>query len=247
MSLITVIGRGHGGTRAMSHTLTASGVYMGSMLNTSGDLLPPGAMYDACRVFAKYVTWKGDLEWDFSQVLAMEPTEEFQDLVRQFLKSVLENKSENKGWKLPETTLVFPWIVKMFPEANYIFWVRNPRDSILDRHVTDDMRDFGIDYPVTEDMRLRRAISWYYQYKLVKATPKPQKWIEVRFEDFVMKQPSVLRRLERFLGFKMGRIIVRPDAVDRWKKAEGVSYFDFFEPAMKEYKYEMPTESNITA
>ena len=240
MSLITVIGRGHGGTRAMSHTLTASGVYMGSLLNTSGDLLPPGPLYDACRVFAKYVTWKGDLEWDFSQVLAMEPTEEFQELVRQFLKSVLENKSENKGWKLPETTLVFPWILKMFPEANYIFWIRNPRDSILDRHLTDDMRDFGIDYPATDDMRLRRAISWYYQYKLVKATPKPQKWIEVRFEDFILKQPSVLRRLERFLGFKMGRIIVRPDAVDRWKKDDGVSYYDFFEPAMKEYKYEMP-------
>ena len=82
------------------------------------------------------------------------------------------------------------------------------------------------------------AISWKYQYDLVKSTPKPQKWIEVRFEDFIMKQPATLRRLERFLGFKLGRIIVRPDAVDRWKKAKGVSYFDFFESAMNEYGYE---------
>jgi hypothetical protein len=29
MSLITIIGRGHSGTRAISHTLYASGVYMG--------------------------------------------------------------------------------------------------------------------------------------------------------------------------------------------------------------------------
>ena len=50
MMLITVIGRGHGGTRAMSHTLTASGVHMGALLNNSGDLLPPGDMYEACRV-----------------------------------------------------------------------------------------------------------------------------------------------------------------------------------------------------
>ena len=52
MSLITIIGRGHGGTRAMSHTLIASNVFMGDPLNRSGDLLPPQSMYDACRVLA---------------------------------------------------------------------------------------------------------------------------------------------------------------------------------------------------
>ena len=45
--LITVIGRGHGGTRAMSHTLLASDVYIGNRLNDAGDKLPPEAMYDA--------------------------------------------------------------------------------------------------------------------------------------------------------------------------------------------------------
>jgi hypothetical protein len=42
--MVTVIGRGHSGTRAMSHTLSASGVYMGATLNRSGDLIPPEAM-----------------------------------------------------------------------------------------------------------------------------------------------------------------------------------------------------------
>ena len=41
--LVTIIGRGHGGTRAMSHTLSQSGVYMGNTLNGSGDLLPARA------------------------------------------------------------------------------------------------------------------------------------------------------------------------------------------------------------
>ena len=49
MSLITIVGRGHGGTRAISHTLMVSNVFMGEPLNRSGDLLPPEAMYDACR------------------------------------------------------------------------------------------------------------------------------------------------------------------------------------------------------
>ena len=43
--LVTVIGRGHGGTRAISHTLSESGVYMGAELNKSGDLIPPDDMY----------------------------------------------------------------------------------------------------------------------------------------------------------------------------------------------------------
>ena len=38
MSLITIIGRGHGGTRAISHTLMVSNVFMGEPLNRSGDL-----------------------------------------------------------------------------------------------------------------------------------------------------------------------------------------------------------------
>ncbi|MBO4345871.1 MAG: hypothetical protein J5833_08940, partial [Victivallales bacterium] len=57
MSLITIIGRGHSATRAMSNTLAASGVYMGEPLNKSWDLIPPQDMYDACRIFSKYVDW----------------------------------------------------------------------------------------------------------------------------------------------------------------------------------------------
>ncbi len=40
-NLVTVIGRGHSGTRAMSHTLSASGVFMGSPL-TSGRSVAAG-------------------------------------------------------------------------------------------------------------------------------------------------------------------------------------------------------------
>jgi Sulfotransferase family len=240
MSMITVIGRGHSGTRAISHTLTASGVYMGAMLNTSGDMLPPQAMYDACRVLARYVEWKGGLNWDFSALHTMEIPTEFTDLLSTYLDSVLKNKSEFRGWKIPETTLIYPWLTRLYPEIHYILWVRNPRDSILDSHPTDDMRVFGVQYPPTDDLRERRAISWKYQYDIMQATPRPAKWIEVRFEDFVLKQEETLARLEDFLGFPLGRIITRPDAVNRWKNDTGVNYYDFFEPAMRYHGYEIP-------
>jgi hypothetical protein len=240
MSMITIIGRGHSGTRAISHTLYASGVYMGRLLNPSGDLVPPEEMYEACRVLAKHVTWLGGLEWSFDKLQTMEIEPEFVRLIEAYLSSVLKRETKHKGWKIPETTLVYPWIVRMFPEIKYIFWIRNPRDCILARHLTDDLTDFGIEYPPTDDMRLRRAISWKYQYDLVKATPKPDHWLEVRFEDFVLRQDETLARLEDFLGMKLAKIVVRPDAVDRWKQDDGVNYFDFFGPAMQEYGYEIP-------
>jgi hypothetical protein len=173
----------------------------------------------------------------------MEIPEDFTRLIHRYLTSVDESEAVHKGWKIPETTLVFPWIVRMFPEIKYIFWVRNPRDCILGRHLTDDLNDFGIAYPPTEDVRLRRAISWKYQYDLVKAVPKPKQWIEVRLEDFVLKQDETLARLEAFLGIPMAKIAVKPDAVGRWKLDDGKNYYDFFEPAMLEYGYEIPEEA----
>ncbi len=237
MSLITIIGRGHSGTRAMSHTLMTSGVFMGEPLNRSGDLLPPQPMYDACKVFATYVTWDGDLTWDWSAANAAEIPDEFKTLIDTYLVTVLKSTDKHKGWKIPETTLVFPWILRLFPEAKYILWVRNPRDCILGRHGTDDLRKWGIAYPETEDERRRRAISWKYQYDLVRATAKPDQWIEVRFEDFVLKQDETLARLEDFLGFRLSRIVVRPDSVDRWRQAEGNTMYDFLAPAMAQYGY----------
>jgi hypothetical protein len=242
MSLITIIGRGHSGTRAISHTLYTSNVYMGSLLNPSGDLVPPGAMYDACRVIARHVVWKGGLNWDFSALHTMDIPTEFTDLLHHYLVSVLDNNSEFKGWKIPETTLIYPWLVRLYPDIQYIYWIRNPRDCILGHHVTDDLSDFGVQYPKTDDVRLRRAISWKYQFDIVKATPRPAKWMEVRFEDFVNQQADSLKRLETFLGIPLARIIVRPDSIMRYKTDTGVNHFDFFEPCMREYHYEIPEE-----
>ncbi|MBM3262580.1 MAG: sulfotransferase [candidate division Zixibacteria bacterium] len=238
MALITIIGRGHSGTRAMSHTLYASGVYMGSSINLSGDKIPPHDLYEACRVFAKYVTWQGGLSWDFSTVLRMAPDPAFIKLVETYLADVLSRTDEHKGWKLPETTLIYPWILRMFPDAKYIQWFRDPRDCVMDSHKTDDLRDFGVEYPQTDDLRRRRAISWIYQYHLMQATPRPQHTISVRFEDFVLKQCATLRRLEKFLGFSLGRIIVRPDAAYRWKKQPEGYDFDFFAEPIRKMRYE---------
>ena len=236
--LITVIGRGHGGTRAISHTLSASGVYMGARLNESGDLVPPGDLYEACRVMSRHVRHRGHLEWDFSRLHSMPIDPTFTRLVESYLSSVLSSTAPRRGWKLPETTLIFPWIVRMFPDIRYIHWIRDPRDSILGAHKTDDLSDFGVPYDKTDDERLRRAVSWKYQVEIVKDTPKPRHWIEIRFEDFVLDQDAALSRLEDFLGFGLARIAVNAEAVGRWKKDKGRCNFDFFLEDLLRYGYE---------
>jgi hypothetical protein len=269
MSLITIVGRGHGGTRAMSHTLMVSNVFMGEPLNRSGDLLPPDAMYAACRLLGEHVRWTGGLHWHFDDLHTMPIPQEFTDLLHTYLKKVLESKDQHKGWKIPETTLVLPWIVRLFPEIKYIYWVRNPRDNILARHLTDDLADFGIAYPPVDafaqveyphlleaagesqeqidelHLRLRRAISWQYQYELVKATPKPSNWIVVRFEDFVLHQEETLQRLEAYLGIPLARILVRREPVGRYDAAAGVSYFDFLDAGMREFDYPIPRTKTL--
>ena len=39
----------------------------------------------------------------------------FTKLIESYLSSVLQSPALRKGWKIPETTLIFPWIVRMFP------------------------------------------------------------------------------------------------------------------------------------
>lgn len=236
-TLITVIGRGHSGTRAISHTLTASGVFMGAPLNESGDLIPAEEMYEACRVIGQHVKWNGGLDWDFSALHDMPIPERFTNLIGSYLRSVAESPAPVKGWKIPETTLAYPWIRRMFPEIKYIFWIRDPRDCVIGGHLTDALDRFAVPHPPEPDERRLRGISWKYQYDLMKATPQPAHWIEVRLEDFVLRQEETLKRLEAFLGMPLARIPVKPEVVGRWKTDALTNRFDFFEPAMKAYGY----------
>jgi hypothetical protein len=234
---VTVIGRGHGGTRAMSHTLIESGVYMGEPHNDAGDLLPPQDMYDACRVMAKHVKHLGGLNWDFSALNDVPIDPEWTRLIESYLKTVLSSDAEHRGWKIPETMLVYPWMIRKFPDMKYIYWVRDPRDNIIKGHMTDDLNDFDIEYDRTENVREMRAISWKYQSLLYEATPPPENLIEVRFEDFVLDQEATLKRLEEFLGIPLARIEVRPESVGRWKSDDGEHDFDFLQEDLIKYGY----------
>ena len=63
--------------------------------------------------------------------------------------------------------------------------------------------------------------------------------MEVRFEDFVLRQDETLARLESYLGVTLAMIPVNPEAVGRWKTDAGPNYYGFFAPAMERYGYKM--------
>ena len=71
-STVIVLGRGHGGTRLISAALQAAGVFMGSPLNNSGDLVPAEPLYECAKEFGPQVKYHGNDRWEFP---AVEPVE----------------------------------------------------------------------------------------------------------------------------------------------------------------------------
>jgi hypothetical protein len=216
--MIIVIGRGHSGTRAIAQTLADSGVWMGKPLNNMYDLCPPGPMYSAGAMAGEYVDWLGT-EWDFTRLLETDPPQPYMDKVAEYLVTVLV-KDEPVGWKLPQTLLGYPWLVKLFPYAHYIHWIRDPRDALLGPTAAfDDLRRWNIPLPDKIDGKerrpQRRVLSWKYCVDLVMATPQPERFIEVRFEDFVLKQAETLDRLSTFLHMELVEIPVQTQPVGR--------------------------------
>lgn len=219
---IIVIGRGNSGTRAIAETLKRSGVYMGrSIRDGSYDTMPPLGMYEAARIVGRHVKAIAPNQWDFDTLLYQLPPDDFIQAVSTYLVQAglgPDNEYLHKGpwpwgWKLPETLLAFPWIARLFPNARYIHWTRNPFDTLRGEHMTDDLTLWNVRL-FANNWSERKALSWIYQQEIVKAHMKtawaPNRFISVRFEDFCADQQGTLDRLGEFLGFPLARIVVKP-------------------------------------
>jgi hypothetical protein len=57
---------------------------------------------------------------DWSDVFSNPADPEFERLITNYLTSPLTNDNQNKGWKIPETTLVFPDHPHV-PDITYFF------------------------------------------------------------------------------------------------------------------------------
>lgn len=211
---------------------------MGHVLSHSGDTLLPDPMYEASDLVAEHVRWDGGLSWDFDPLHTMPIDPKFEELVDTYLRRILAWTKSHRGWKLPETTLAYPWIARMFPEVIYIYVVRDPRDCLLGSHRTDDLRKCNVRCPDLEHELDQRVASWKYQYEIVKATPRPERFILIKFEDLVLDPESTLQRLEGFLDMPLARIVMDRTRVGLWRSDPRLlSHIQPLEPAMRELGY----------
>jgi hypothetical protein len=207
-----------------------------------GDMVPARMMYKLVKLLNTYSIYRGNATWDTSCIASRCLTQPERDRAIGLLKGYLaplKAADEPKGWKLPETILAYPFITDVLPDAHYIYWVRNPKDVILGKHLTDDLMRWNVYYPQTNDVLLQRAYSWKYQYDIIKSSPKPKHFIQVRFEDYVLHQDEEIERLEKFLELSLNPINVNSKAVGRWKKLEdpGKTRIDFLKKPCLELGY----------
>jgi hypothetical protein len=206
-------------------------------VNYARDMVPPQHMHAAADLYSKRVAYLGDCRWDFSTANADRVPKEAKDSIDRYLAQI-HHLPEPKYFKLPETTLCYPWIKQLFPNAHFVYWVRDPRDASVHNSDWRDMwAEWGIDRQALGE-RLVAAMSWKYQFDLVKSVPQPEKFITVRYEDFCLQQDREVARLSEFLGIELQPLDdVRPDAVYKWKRTDDHETFDFLEPAIAELGY----------
>lgn len=212
---IIIIGRGHSATRVPMAMLKISGVYLGKV-SPSFDLIPAELMYRAVRLAGDWVKATGEHEWDFSLLCHMPVPLQYKQLVSEYLMRFAGR--EPYAWKLPEAALALPWLVKLYPDAYYIHWVRDGRDVILKHHGTDKLRQWNI--PTSVELgtsRLTRAaISWKYHEDLIAATPKPEHWLTIRLCDMVHQQDETIEQMSDFLGMTVSGIPMFGDVIGRY-------------------------------
>lgn len=236
---VVIIGRGHSGTRILPEAMKDSGVYFGDPLNIASDLLPAGPMYEACRIFGPHVKYLGRYAWDFSETLSMEIPLDFIHALEKYLTVLIASDREKRGWKIPNSNLIYPWLTRLLPDATFIHWIRHPEGSTSAMMGIDRLEKWNVpckkflfhnyNYKV-------RAASWKYHYDIVHQTPTPERFLEVRFEDYIGDQTNQKQSIERLVGIELKALGM--DKKKAWKpKKDWRKKYPFLKKAMDELDY----------
>ena len=218
---IIIIGRAHGGTRLLPEAMKETGVYFGEPLNIASDLLPTDDIYSACRLFGLNVKYKGNYEWDFASVLDAEIPQKFIQLLEVYLKPLIEADSAKVGWKIPNNTLIYPWLVRLLPEAHFVHWVRHPEGSTSVMTGVDRLEKWNVPCKkfLLHDWNYKvRAASWKYHYDIVNDTPTPKNFLQIRFEDYIGNQLEQSAIVEDKLGVSLKSLHLNKGKVWQPKK-----------------------------
>jgi hypothetical protein len=211
---VILLGRGGSGTRILSQLALANGVFIGNELNESQDSVEwVDAIYDLA------------VECIGSGVVAGSARDaHWRRRLREQACEILEKAGRSPaglwGWKLPETMLALPQIMRAFPRARIIHLVRHPVTSALRRtHVTSRMdnrvgctalpasyKACGFDPGVIarDAAYLHNAASWKFQLGSVlgvlDAPESSTNVLQLRYEDVCAMPREGLDKVATFLG-----------------------------------------------
>lgn len=201
-----IVGRAHSGTRLLPEAMEKAGIFMGKPLNIAHDLLPVENIYKACRIIGEYVKYKGNFEWDFSAVHKAKIPDEFIKLMGAYLKPLIDYDSEFVGWKIPNNNLIYPWLVRLLPQATYLIWHRHPEGSCKKMTGVDRLEKWNIPCKkfIFHEWNFKmRAVSWKYHFDIISNTPIPENYLSVRFEDYVLNSKNTRQAIEQFINLKL--------------------------------------------
>jgi len=226
-----------------------------------GDTMDKGPWGPIREIYAlslEFVSQKSFGEWDFSKMVNDHIPEKVIISYFDYISDLLESNFDFCGWKMTESMLFYPWTVRIFPEWYYIHVVRDIRSHIFRKEESDEMDHTKMFYnhldktvPLDEYGNIRSdiqiALNWKYQLDIVNSLPKPENFIQVKFEDFLLNQDYELERLSDFLGVKLVKLPVHPEKADQWKKElkQGVSHLNSAQQKIKKNtirKYYVPKQ-----
>ena len=233
-STVIVIGRAHSGTRILPDAMKDTGIYFGEPLNVASDLMPPDKMYEACRIFGPYVDRVDKYEWSFERALNAAIPKEFVQKLEEYLASLINSDAEKLGWKIPNSNLIYPWLVRLLPEAKFIYWSRHPEGSTAVMMGIDRLEKWNVPCKkfLFHDFNYKmRAISWKYHVDIVHQTPKPKHFLQIRFEDYIANQVEVKQQVETFVNSKLKMLELNPTKAAAPKRNWGERY-PFIKPEM---------------
>ena len=236
---VCILGRGHSASRLITETLQQSGFFMGENLNNSFDKPPYPLMYELAKEAASKLEREND-EWS-PVTLLNSPSDSIKKKINNYLYDIKISKAAYKGWKLPETTFIYPWLTQLYPNIKYIYWVRNP--LCYKKHMSDKLLvDWGIlnskdgIWNKEETGDKNKCLSWKLQYDIIMKTPTPKNFLIIKMEDFILNQKKELQKLSDFLGVNLKTLPLKKGVTINYENIK--NKYNFLNTPLQHLNYE---------
>jgi hypothetical protein len=235
---LILLGRGGSGTRLLSALASANGIFLGNSLNATADSVEwVTDIYDLAIESTTVGVTAGstrDVYW----------RERLRQTAEQILAAAKLPSHSAWGWKLPETMLALPQVLRAFPRARIIHLVRHPITSAIRRtHMTSRMnnpvgeavlpaayRACGLDPKdiASDEPYLHNAATWFYQVGNVCRTLS-ESWtgervFQLRYEEICANPMNACCEMAKFIGTNIVPTLELP--LIEWSRTSGSDSHD---------------------